>query len=45
MEKNGVVGLKLLQQLVKMLRATREEAHELEDVLGTLRRFDDTYPG
>ena len=44
-EKNGVVGWKLLQQMVKMLRATRKEAHELEDVLGTLRRFDDTYPG
>ena len=28
-----------------MLRATREEAHELEDVLGTLRRFDDRYSG
>jgi hypothetical protein len=27
------------------LRGTRKEAHELEDVLGTLRRFDDTYPG
>jgi hypothetical protein len=23
-----------------MLRATRKEAHELEDVLGTLRRVD-----
>ena len=44
-EKNGVVGWKLLQRMVKMLRATRKEAHELEDVLGTLRRFDDTYPG
>jgi CRP-like cAMP-binding protein len=44
-EKNGVVGWKLLQRMVKMLRATREEAHELEDVLGTLRRSDDTYPG
>jgi hypothetical protein len=31
--------------MVKMLRATREEAHELEHVLGPLRRFDDTYPG
>jgi CRP-like cAMP-binding protein len=44
-EKNSVVGWKLLQRMVKMLRATREEAHELEDVLGTLRRFDDRYPG
>jgi CRP-like cAMP-binding protein len=44
-EKNGVVGWKLLQRMVKMLHATRKEAHELEDVLGTLRRFDDTYPG
>jgi CRP/FNR family cyclic AMP-dependent transcriptional regulator len=44
-EKNGVVGWKLLQRMVKMLRDTRKEAHELEDVLGTLRRFDDTYPG
>jgi len=44
-EKTGVVGWKLLQRMVKMLRATRKEAHELEDVLGTLRRFDDTYPG
>jgi hypothetical protein len=40
-----VVGWKLLQRMVKMLRDTRKEAHELEDVLGTLRRFDDTYPG
>jgi CRP-like cAMP-binding protein len=31
-EKNGVVGWKLLQRMVKMLRATRKEAHELEDV-------------
>ena len=44
-EKNGVVGWKLVQRMVKMLRSTRKEAHELEDVLGTLRRFDDTYPG
>ena len=44
-EKDGVVGWKLLQRMVKMLRDTRKEAHELEDVLGTLRRFDDTYPG
>jgi CRP/FNR family cyclic AMP-dependent transcriptional regulator len=44
-ENNGVVGWKLLQQLVKMLRATRKEAHELENALGTLRQFDDHYPG
>jgi hypothetical protein len=44
-ERNGVVGWKLLQRMVKMLRTTREEAHEFEDVLGTLRRFDDRYPG
>jgi CRP/FNR family transcriptional regulator, cyclic AMP receptor protein len=44
-DKNGIVGWKLLQQLVKYLRATREEAHELENALGTLRRFDDQYPG
>jgi hypothetical protein len=44
-EKNGVVGWKLLQRMVKILRATRKEAHELEDVLGTLRGFDDSYPG
>jgi CRP/FNR family transcriptional regulator, cyclic AMP receptor protein len=44
-ESNGVVGWKLLQQLVKFLRATRKEAHELENALGTLRHFDDQYPG
>jgi hypothetical protein len=44
-EKNGVVGWKLLQRMVKMLRVTREEAHELENALGTLRRFDERYPG
>jgi CRP/FNR family transcriptional regulator, cyclic AMP receptor protein len=44
-ESNGVVGWKLLQQLVKLLRATRKEAHELENALGTLRHFDDHYPG
>ena len=44
-ESNGVVGLKLLQQLVKFLRATRKEAHELENALGTLRHVDDQYPG
>jgi CRP/FNR family cyclic AMP-dependent transcriptional regulator len=44
-ESNGVVGWKLLQQLVKLLRATRKEAHELENALGTLRHFEDHYPG
>jgi CRP/FNR family cyclic AMP-dependent transcriptional regulator len=44
-ESNGVVGWKLLRQLVKLLRATRQEAHELENALGTLRHFDDQYPG
>jgi CRP/FNR family cyclic AMP-dependent transcriptional regulator len=36
-EKNGVVGWKLLQRMAKMLRATREEAHELENALAMLR--------
>ncbi len=44
-ESDGVVGWKLLQQLVKLLRATRKEAHELENALGTLRHFEDHYPG
>jgi CRP-like cAMP-binding protein len=44
-ESNGVVGWKMLQQLVKLLRATRKEAHELENALGTLRHFEDHYPG
>ena len=44
-ESNGVLGWKLLQQLVKFLRATRKEAHVLENALGTLRHFDDHYPG
>ena len=43
-QSNGVVGWKLLQRLVTLLRATRKEAHELENALGTLRRFDDHYP-
>jgi hypothetical protein len=43
--RRTVVGWKLLQRMVKMLRATREEAHELENALGTLRRFDERYPG
>jgi CRP/FNR family cyclic AMP-dependent transcriptional regulator len=38
-EKNGVVGWKLLQQMVKMLRATRQEADELENALAVLQRF------
>jgi CRP/FNR family transcriptional regulator, cyclic AMP receptor protein len=38
-EKNGVVGWKLLQQMAKMLRATRQEAHELENALAVLQRF------
>jgi len=42
---NGVVGWKLLYRLVKLLRATRKEAHDLENSLGTLRNFDDHYPG
>ncbi|MGZ6154572.1 MAG: cyclic nucleotide-binding domain-containing protein [Gemmatimonadaceae bacterium] len=36
-EKNGVVGWKLLQRMAKMLRATRAEAHELQDALAILR--------
>ena len=44
-EKNGVVGWKLLQRMVHMLRTTLAEAHELEDALGTFRRIDDRYPG
>jgi hypothetical protein len=31
--------------MVKLLRTTRKEAHELENALGTLRFFDDQYPG
>jgi CRP/FNR family transcriptional regulator, cyclic AMP receptor protein len=44
-ESNGVVGWKVLQRLVMLLRATRKEANELESALGTLRHFDDQYPG
>jgi hypothetical protein len=36
-EKNGVIGWKLLQRMAKMLRATRQEAHELENALSVLR--------
>jgi CRP/FNR family cyclic AMP-dependent transcriptional regulator len=44
-ESNGVVGWKLLQRLVEVLRDTRNEATELGNALGTLRQFDDCYPG
>jgi CRP-like cAMP-binding protein len=44
-ESNGVVGWKLLQRMVTFLRVTRKEANELESALGTLRHFDDNYPG
>lgn len=44
-ESNGAVGWKLLQRLVKLLRATRTESNEFENALGTLRHFDDHYPG
>jgi CRP/FNR family transcriptional regulator, cyclic AMP receptor protein len=37
-EKNGVIGWKLLQRMAKMLRATRQEAHELENALAILRK-------
>ena len=43
-ESNGVVGWKLLQRLVRLLRDTRKEANELDSALGTLRHFDDHYP-
>jgi CRP/FNR family transcriptional regulator, cyclic AMP receptor protein len=36
-EKNGVVGWKLLQRMANMLRATRDEARELENALAVLR--------
>jgi CRP-like cAMP-binding protein len=39
-EKNGVVAWKLLQQMAKMLRETREEAHELENALAMLKRSE-----
>src|SRR5262249_33225203 len=38
-EKNGVVGWKLLQRMAKMLRATRDEARELENALARLRHW------
>jgi len=37
-EKNGVIGWKLLQRMAKLLRETRREAHELEGALAILRR-------
>jgi CRP/FNR family transcriptional regulator, cyclic AMP receptor protein len=37
-EKNGVIGWKLLQRVAKLLRATRQEAYELEGALAILRR-------
>jgi hypothetical protein len=37
-EQNGVIGWKLLQQMAKMLRATRQEANELDSALAILRR-------
>jgi hypothetical protein len=44
-ESNSVVGWKLLQRLVTLLRDARKEANELESALGTLRHFDYHYPG
>ena len=37
-EKNGVIGWKLLQRMAKLLRETRQEAYELEGALAILRR-------
>jgi CRP-like cAMP-binding protein len=37
-EQNGVIGWKLLQQMSKMLRSTRQEANELDGALAILRR-------
>jgi len=37
-EKNGAIGWKLLQQMAKMLRTTRQEANELDNALAILRR-------
>jgi CRP-like cAMP-binding protein len=37
-EKNGVIGWKLLQRMATLLRATRQEASELEGALAILRR-------
>jgi CRP-like cAMP-binding protein len=37
-EKNGLIGWKLLQRMATLLRATRQEASELEGALAILRR-------
>jgi CRP/FNR family transcriptional regulator, cyclic AMP receptor protein len=37
-EKNGVIGWKLLQRMATLLRETRQEASELESALAILRR-------
>ena len=37
-EKNGAIGWKLLQRMATLLRATRQEASELEGALAILRR-------
>jgi CRP-like cAMP-binding protein len=37
-ENNGVIGWKLLQRMATLLRATRQEASELEGALAILRR-------
>ena len=37
-EKNGAIGWKLLQRMATLLRATRQEAFELEGALAILRR-------
>ena len=37
-EKNGVIGWKLLQRMAKLLRETRQEAYDLEGALAILRR-------
>ncbi len=37
-EKNGVIGWKLLQRMAKLLRETRQEAYQLEGALAILRR-------
>jgi len=44
-QSNGVVAWKLLKRMVTFLRFTRHEANELQSALGTLRHFDDNYPG
>jgi CRP/FNR family transcriptional regulator, cyclic AMP receptor protein len=37
-EKNGVIGWKLLRRMAELLRSTRQEAYELEGALAILRR-------